>query len=598
MEDALKSLPHGASLRQELRWVNAVSYSIAISDIPSAISTLTSFSFVRELDIVGRTSRPNSVLTEASNSATTASSHTSTRQESTVDSVSEKRDATSLNYGASLDQLERIGVPSLHALGYNGSGVIISILDTGFNTQHQALSPLTVADAYDFVYNDTNVSDEMYESGASNHGTAAWSNIGGRAPGNLYGGSYAATYLLCKTEDVRSETSAEEDYFARAIEWSEARGAEILSASLGYDSWHPWSDLDGQTSVIARVGNRAVDLGMLFIVANGNAGNNGIGTPADMDRVLALGALSTNNDAMAGFSSRGPTFDARIKPDVSAPGQQIRVADYQNPSGYKALSGTSFATPLTAGVAGLLLQAHPTWTNRQLRDAILYTATAKGSTTPNNDFGFGVVNGASAVSYVPKTNDQLHELCVTPYGSWDDSRSMCVCNDGYYNSDCRTETLACNDWCPGLCSTPERNSPCLCTNANMKRCTHDQTTESAAWTCARKKYADGVTCDCNCNLYDPDCSDPALPISGCSVSGSTCSLKPSTTQSQCVAPFVPVDPVPVNPVPVDAPKAIPQASPQKEDDKGPNDSKDGKQSHGAFRVLASISLAILNLLLK
>lgn len=579
--------------------MNGLSFSIAVSDLNKAVSVLSSLSFVKELDLVGRTVRPNYEVSEADAVAEIASTQTH-QASSSSDNKREAKATMALNYGASQSQLERIGIPALHAQGYNGSGVIITVLDTGFNRLHQALSPLTVNDAYDFVYNDTNVSDEGFDAGASNHGTAAWSNIGARAPGNLYGGSYGATYLLCKTEDTRSETAVEEDNFARAIEWSEARGADILSASLGYDSWHAWADLDGETSVIARVGNRAVDLGMLFVVANGNAGESGIGTPADMDRVLALGALGATNDGMAGFSSRGPTFDGRIKPDVSAPGVSVRVADFANPAGYKAMSGTSFATPLTAGVAGLLLQANPSWTNRQLRDAILYSATPKGDFPPNNAFGFGVVNAAAAVFFVPKTQTQLQELCVAPYGSWDTEYGKCVCASGYYNSDCRTETLSCSAWCPGICSSPESTAACLCTPSVKKRCTRDSTTESRAWTCDRARYNDGSVCDCNCGLYDPDCNDPALNISGCASSAHTCSN--NANAAVCVGADTPGAPIVIVPlsVPVEPePTPIaPGASPDHKDDEEPNGGAEEKK-HGSFiRVFLSLAVACLTFLVR
>lgn len=574
VQDALRSLPHGATLRQEVRWVNGLSFSIAVSDVNKAVSTLSSLPFVKELDLVGRTVRPNF----ASSDVDITTETTSTHQDSSLERDAE--DSMALNYGESRSQLERIGIPTLHSQGYNGSGVIITVLDTGFNRQHQSLSPLTVNDVYDFVYNDTNVSDEGYEAGASNHGTAAWSNIGARAPGNLYGGSYDAAYLLCKTEDTRSETSVEEDNFARAIEWSEQRGADILSASLGYDSWHSWSDFDGKSSIIARVGNRAVDLGMLFVVANGNAGESGIGTPADMDRVLALGALGETNDAMAGFSSRGPTFDGRIKPDVSAPGVSVRVADFQNIAGYKKLSGTSFATPLTAGVAGLLLQANPTWTNRQLRDAILYTATPKGG-SPNNVFGFGVVNAADAVSFAPQTQELLQTLCVAPYGSWDAQYGKCACSSGYYNSDCRTETLACSAWCPGLCESREATASCLCSASVKKRCTRNTVTESRAWTCDRARYNDGSSCDCNCGLYDPDCNNATLPISGCTTSTQTC-----TNNNNAAVCFPDASP---------APLVIPQEPTTPPVSEAPTEEK----KHRSFlRVFLSLAVACLTFLVR
>lgn len=588
--DVLKALPYRAVLRQESRWTNAISFTVAVSDLRLAVSLLSPLSFVSEIEIVGRSVRPNdylSVVSETTEESQESAINHNLKSKDEVEVGKERKDSSdtlALDYGASGSQLSRMGIPALHERGLNGSGVIISVLDTGFNHQHQSLERVKVADVYDFVYNDTDVRDMYYEEGASSHGTAAWSNIGAMAPGQLYGGSFGATYLLCKTEDTRSETSVEEDNFARAIEWSEERGADILSASLGYDSWHKWSDFDGKTSIIARTGNRAVDLGMLLIVANGNAAANGIGTPADMDRVLSLGALGASNDAMASFSSHGPTYDARIKPDVSAPGQGILVADFKNVGGYLTLSGTSFATPLTAGVAGLLLQSHPTWTNRQLRDAIVYSATPKGN--PSVTFGFGAVNAVAADDFTPKTDEEIISLCFPPYGAWNDEKKECSCTGKYYGSDCRMEKLACRQWCPGLCSSPANDAECLCTPTNRRRCTRTSPTDSTAWTCARETYADGISCDCGCGLYDPDCDNAELPIRGCN-SGETCSRDGYLSRCSGSPGFTPT-----------VPNTPPSPPTQHQEPKGNQSPPSDKQHKTKYGIIISILMSIFALIAR
>lgn len=104
---------------------------------------------------------------------------------------------------------------------------------------------------------------------------------------------------------------------------------------------------------------------------------------------------------LAGFSSTGPTSDGRVKPEVVAQG----VSDYvmYGEQGYQYESGTSFSTPLTAGVAALILCAHPTLTPIQVRDRLISTAralydTSAGMVThPNNFYGWGMVDAAKAV---------------------------------------------------------------------------------------------------------------------------------------------------------------------------------------------------------
>jgi subtilisin family serine protease len=122
--------------------------------------------------------------------------------------------------------------------------------------------------------------------------------------------------------------------------------------------------------------------------------------PADADSIVSVGAVSSNG-VIAGFSSIGPTFDGRIKPEVVAQGASVYVANWSG--GYQYSNGTSFSTPLTAGVAALVLSAHPTWTPMQVRDRLmqtaraLYDATAGMNTHPNNYFGWGMVDALKAV---------------------------------------------------------------------------------------------------------------------------------------------------------------------------------------------------------
>lgn len=583
----MSSLSWPVTERYESRWTNAASYLIAIPELEAAVSILQALPFVSELEVVARFIRPLDDITqeihsedsnlhaEIGSAHSTASRNVATAgqdHENIADSQKSTRAAqsasdTPLNYGTSATQLNIINIPSLHQLGLNGSGVIITVLDSGFNRQHVALAPLTVIGAYDFVKNDTDVSDGPGERGNMNHGTATWSNIGGLAPGELYGGAFGASYILCKTEDSDSETVVEEDNFVRAIEYSEGLGAHILSASLGYENWYTFPDMDGRTSVIARSGYRAIDLGMLFVVANGNAGARGIGTPADMDRVVAVGAINMNADrTLASFSSLGPTYDGRIKPEVSAPGVSVKVARWDVNTGYSSLSGTSFATPLTAGVAALLLQAHSSWTNMDIRDALMNTASVPPGATdiPNIRYGWGVVNALAAWGYTPSPSAPAS--CVAPYGTWNPTTRSCQCNNGYYNTNCRAVKLTCRQFCfglansPGLCPT---NGTCMCTGNTLGRCTRASLYVNTAWTCPPQQYSDGAICNCGCGLWDPDCDLPTATLAGCdSVTQSTCHKTAQTTSvclNQAPPPLAPQSPPPT--APPTAPPTVPPTNP-------------------------------------
>jgi subtilisin family serine protease len=204
----------------------------------------------------------------------------------------------------------------------------------------------------------------------------------------------------------------EEDNWISAVEWAESIGVDIISTSLGYLDFTPpyqgytWQDMDGQTAIITRGATMAVKRGIVVVNAAGNGGpnpfHNTLTAPADGDGVIAVGAVDASGN-YASFSSVGPTVDGRIKPDVVARGVDVRVAGASRPNAYVLLDGTSFACPLVAGVAALILAEHPTWSPRQVLDALRQTASR--ASNPNNLLGWGIVNALDAIRIRPQTSD-------------------------------------------------------------------------------------------------------------------------------------------------------------------------------------------------
>ncbi|MFN8546774.1 MAG: S8 family serine peptidase [Candidatus Eisenbacteria bacterium] len=309
-------------------------------------------------------------------------------------------------YGPSYGQLAEIAVPAVHAVGFTGNRVRVMMLDTGFRKDHHAFAQTRLLAERDFVFHDGNTQNEGGDDPEQHHhGTGTWAVAGGYDPGHIVGPGYGASFYLAKTEDIRSETQAEEDNYVAALEWADSVGVRVTSASLTYtcfdngDCFAP-ADYDGDTAVITRAVDRAAARGILVMNAAGNYGPAypSLGTPADGDSMVTVGAVDSLN-RVAYFSSRGPTFDGRFKPEVMARGVDTWWADSFDPSAYGPAAGTSLSTPLVGGAAALLLEAHPEWSNMDARAALL--ATADRHTAPDNDFGWGRINVLAAIYSAP-----------------------------------------------------------------------------------------------------------------------------------------------------------------------------------------------------
>ena len=309
-------------------------------------------------------------------------------------------------YGGSFKQLAMMQVPQLHKLGLSGAGVIVCMLDAGFRVTHEVFANLHVLAARDFIHGDTIVDDQPGQdsTGQASHGTMTLACVAGSKPGTYSGAAFGATVALAKTEWVPTETPIEMDYWQFGAEWADSLGADVISSSLGYsrfDTGYPsytLADMDGRTTVVARAAIEAARRGITVVNAAGNEGTDStwmkIISPADADSIVAVGAVDSFNVVTA-FSSRGPTADGRIKPEVTAMGSRVLVPRFgTDPTAYARASGTSFSTPLTAGVVALLLQAHPGWGPFEVREALRHTAL--NHATPDTVIGWGLVQGLAA----------------------------------------------------------------------------------------------------------------------------------------------------------------------------------------------------------
>jgi serine protease AprX len=318
-----------------------------------------------------------------------------------------------LPYGESYAQLAQINVPELHELGYSGKGVLITMLDTGYFIHHRAFEDILnegrLVATWDFINDDQNVEDGP--DNQRNHGTYTFSAVGGFVSDTLIGPAYGAQFALAKTEIEGSETQIEEDYWVAGVEWADDLGADIVSSSLGYLDWYTYQDMDGNTALCTIAADLAVSKGIVVVNSAGNERDDPwyyIIAPADGDSVIAVGAVDLQGE-LASFSSAGPTYDGRIKPDVVACGVNTYCASpYPLPhGGYDRVGGTSLSTPLVAGVCALLLEIHPDWHPYDVINALHNTASQ--ACRPDTLKGWGIANGYSASGL-----DTVPQICIYP----------------------------------------------------------------------------------------------------------------------------------------------------------------------------------------
>lgn len=310
----------------------------------------------------------------------------------------------SLNYGGAYTQLALSDITKVHDLGITGGGIIIGVLDTGFELYHNAFKFLNVIAQHDFIFNDGNTGNENTDAAdQSEHGTYVLSILAGYDPGSLIGASFNSQVVLAKTENVRSETHAEEDNYAAALEWMENIGVDITTSSVGYNYFdygedYPYSAMDGKTTIVTKAVEKAFSKGIVTVTSAGNEGNNSWGkiiAPADAFNIITVGSVNSSN-VIAETSSRGPTFDGRIKPEVCAMGVSVSGASIYS-GGYFRLNGTSAAAPIAAGAAGLLLSKFPYLKNSQVRK--IFLESGDQAANPDNVKGWGLLSALKAVTF-------------------------------------------------------------------------------------------------------------------------------------------------------------------------------------------------------
>jgi len=365
----------GITVKAKSKWLNCLHIRGSIA----SINALTLLSFVNHVDFANRLLNVKTVYLNQ------------------INPINKQLDVqTTFNYGDSANQIQMLNGHLLHQANYTGTGKIIAVLDSGFiNVNSTApfqrlFDNNAILGGYNYVNQTTNVYD------LHNHGTMTLSCMGGFVDGALVGTAPDAKYYLFVTEDVAEENPVEESYWVEAAEEADRLGVDVISTSLGYYGYdnpaysHQYSDFNGNTAFASKGANLAFSKGMIVVASAGNSANspeplNHVGVPAEATNVVAVGAVRFD-ETYATFSSIGPSFDGRVKPDVMAKGSAAVVA---NTSGaIQTASGTSFSCPIMAGMIASFWQAVPNLSNQQVVNFVKQSSDR--FTNPNPQFGYGI----------------------------------------------------------------------------------------------------------------------------------------------------------------------------------------------------------------
>jgi subtilisin family serine protease len=315
------------------------------------------------------------------------------------------------------NQIEMINLGFLHDQGFTGEGVSIAIFDSGFKNVNslsgfeRIRSLNKIKYTYDFVDNTA----ELYQYTGNSHGTLVFSTMAGYIESEFIGTAPDAEYYLFRTEDVSSETPAEESFWIEAIETADSLGVDLTNTSLGYKNYDNINysyqnyELDGNTAIITQAANMAFSKGIILVNSAGNSSSSGVIAPADSPNVLSIGAVDFLGDYIY-FSSQGNEFQPTIKPDISAQGYRTFVINSNDQ--LTRSSGTSFSSPVLAGAIACLYQSFPDFSNSKIYNIIRNSSSQNNS--PDNFLGYGIPDFEKAYNLSINLNNDTFAIYPNP----------------------------------------------------------------------------------------------------------------------------------------------------------------------------------------
>lgn len=372
---------HQVQLIFTSRWSN----SVFIETTPDQIDLIKALPFVKNVSI---SEEIHSGLTQIPTIDFTP------RAKSAFDGISD--------YFFADPQITQIEGKTLHTYGYKGDGITIAVFDAGFYKVNEhpvfekAFDENRIQAGPDFVRGN----GELVNYTFSAHGEMVLSTMAGSLNGTYIGTAPEANYILIRTENAPTESLIEEYYWLQAAEYADSVGVDMINSSLGYTVFndtlenHTYEQMNGDFTLITQAADWAAETGILVVNSAGNSGNSNwyyIGAPADGDSVFSIGAVDMDGIS-ADFSSHGPTYDGRVKPNVVGHGAGVYVAS--GLADYGPSNGTSFSGPVICGMTASLWQylktIEPNISNMEVIKRIEESAHLYPSY--NEDYGYGIPN--------------------------------------------------------------------------------------------------------------------------------------------------------------------------------------------------------------
>ena len=375
------------------KWLNAVHVQGTVTQINDLFSK---FNFIESIEFANKSLNTN----EKSKVNNSPSDHFSKFNEVQTD----------FNYGAADNQIKMLKGDYLHQQGFTGQNQVIAIIDAGFPNVNTLSAFERLRDNNQILggYNFADRNANYYTR--NSHGTHVLSTIAGYIENEFVGTAPDAKFYLFISEIAETETVLEETLWVEAAERADSLGVDMINTSLGYTTYdnsnhsHSYADMDGNTTFISRGAEIGVSRGMILVNSAGNSGASSwryVGAPADASSVFSIGAVNADEN-IASFSSFGPTADNRIKPDVLAQGQNTTIVNFSSGS-VSTSNGTSFSSPVMAGVIACFWEAFPNKTNVEIMNLIRNYSDKYNN--PTDQYGYGIPDFEAAYNTVLSLQD-------------------------------------------------------------------------------------------------------------------------------------------------------------------------------------------------